>query len=131
MKSIPASLFLLCLVLSGCSTMTDHATSGRDFDETKISQIKKRTTTADAIVALYGEPDTKQIVSDNQVMWHYTYLTTEHKTHSGMFIPTVDTTTGYKKNLDVLLQDDVVVNFTYVKVPIQSEHDNSGAVWSN
>lgn len=131
MKTIYCSLFLLCVVLSGCSTMTDHSTSGRDFDQTKVSQIKKGVTTADGVVALLGEPDTKAIVSANQVMWHYTYMTIENQTHSGMFIPTVVTTTGYRKNLDILLQDDIVLNFTYVKVPIQSEKDNSGAVWTN
>ncbi|HEX4262698.1 MAG TPA: hypothetical protein VH597_00045 [Verrucomicrobiae bacterium] len=131
MKIIYLSLFLLCVVFPGCSTMTNHATSGRNFDETKVDQIKKKVTTADGVVALYGEPDTKEIVSSKQVMWHYTYLTTEHKTHSGIFVPTVETTTGYRKELDILLQNDVVVNLTYVKVPIQSEKDNSGSQWSN
>lgn len=121
------ALLLLCVTVSGCSTITDHATSGRDFDETKVSQIKKGVTMADGVIALYGEPDTKEILSANQVMWHYTYLTTEHKTHSGMFMPMVETTTGYRKELDLLLQDDIVVNLSYVKVPIQSEKDISGA----
>jgi outer membrane protein assembly factor BamE (lipoprotein component of BamABCDE complex) len=111
--------------------MTNRVKTGRDFDETKVSQIKKGVTAADGIVTLYGEPDTKEIVSANQVMWHYTYLTEEHKTHSGMFLPVVERTTGYRKNLDILLQDDIVINFTYVKVPIQSEKESSGAVWGN
>ena len=131
MKTIYTSLFLLCVVLCGCSTMTNRVKPGRDFDETKVSQIKKGVTAADGIVTLYGEPDTKEIVSANQVMWHYTYLTEEHKTHSGMFLPVVERTTGYRKNLDILLQDDIVINFTYVKVPIQSEKESSGAVWGN
>lgn len=131
MKTIFGSLSLLCIVLCGCSTMTNSNTTGRDFDETKVSQIKKKVTSADGVVALYGEPDRKEIVSANQVMWHYTYLTEEHKTHSGMFSPVVEQTTGYKKNLDVLLQDDMVINFTYVKVPIQSEKSSSGGVWTN
>lgn len=131
MKTIYTSLFLLCVVLCGCSTMTNRVKTGRDFDETKVSQIKKGVTAADGIVTLYGEPDTKEIVSANQVMWHYTYLTEEHKTHSGMFLPVVERTTGYRKNLDILLQDDIVINFTYVKVPIQSEKESSGAVWGN
>lgn len=108
--------------------------SGRDYvvfcQCSKVSQIKKKVTTADGVVALYGEPDTKEIVSSKQVMWHYTFLKTEHVTRSGVFALTVETTTGYKKELDILLQNDVVVNFTYVKVPIQSEKDNSGSQWS-
>jgi len=120
MKALNTAFFLLCMVLCGCSTVTNRATTGRDFDETKVSQIKKGATTADGIVALYGEPDRKEIVSTHEVMWHYTYSTEERKTHSAMFSPVVEHVTGYKKNLDILLQDDTVMNFTYVKVPIQS-----------
>lgn len=125
MKAIYSWLFLLCIVLCGCSTATNHVTTGRDLDESKISQIKKGITTADGIVALYGEPDSKVIVSTDQVMWHYTYRTEEHKIHSAMFSPVVEHITGYKKNLDILLQNDTVMNFTYVKVPIQSEKARS------
>ena len=56
-------LFLLCAVLCGCTTVTNRVTNGRDFDERKTSQIKKGVTTADRVVALYGEADQKQIVS--------------------------------------------------------------------
>ena len=122
MKTTCISLFVFCLILCGCSTLTERATTGRDFDETKVSQIKKGVTTADGIVAIYGEPDKKEIVSANQVMWHYTYLTTEHKTHN---FSSLETTTGYKKNLDILLQDDIVINFAYVKVPIESVKDSN------
>ena len=34
-------------------------------------------------------------------------------------------TTGYKKQLDVLLENDLVINFTYVKVPIESRKETS------
>jgi outer membrane protein assembly factor BamE (lipoprotein component of BamABCDE complex) len=128
MKFICNSLFLLCLILCGCSTVTDRVTTGRDFDETRSAQIKKGVTTADGIVALYGEPDRKDIVSPQQVMWHYSYLKEEHKTHSGMFAPVVERTTGFKKNLDVLLENDIVINFTYVKVPIESQKETSGGL---
>jgi outer membrane protein assembly factor BamE (lipoprotein component of BamABCDE complex) len=131
MKTINNSIFLLCLILCGCSTMTNSVITGRDFDETKVSQIKKGVTTADGVVAIYGEPDRKEIVSANQVMWHYSYLSEQHKTHSGMFIPVVEHITGYKKNLDILLQDDTVINFTYVKVPIESEKESSSLLLGN
>jgi outer membrane protein assembly factor BamE (lipoprotein component of BamABCDE complex) len=125
MKFVYSSLFLFCMILNGCSTVTNHVATGRDFDETKVTQIKKGVTTADGIVALYGEPDRKDIVSPQQVMWHYSYLTEEHKTRSAMFSPVVERTTGFKKNLDVLLENDIVINFTYVKVPIESQTETS------
>ena len=125
MKAIYSSLLLACLFLCGCQTATNHVINGRDFDETKIKEIKKSVTNADGIVALYGEPDRKEIVSTTQVMWHYSYLTEEHKTHTAPFSPVVEHVTGYRKNLDILFQDDVVMNFTYVKVPITTEKDSS------
>jgi outer membrane protein assembly factor BamE (lipoprotein component of BamABCDE complex) len=132
MKPITISTLLaLCIALCGCSTMTNRVTTGRDFDETKVNQIQKGVTQAKGVIVLYGEPDTKEIVSASQIMWHYTYLTQMLTTHSGMFMPTVELVTGYKKNLDILLQDDTVINFAYVKVPIQSEKQISGAVITN
>jgi len=130
MKTTSRSLLLLlCVLLTACSTIKDRVTTGRDFDESKVSQIKKGVTTAEGIVALYGEPDAKEIVSPNQVMWHYTYLMEDHKIHSGMFIPEVEQTTGYKKRLDILLQDNTVINFTYVKAPVQSQKEHSAVHW--
>jgi outer membrane protein assembly factor BamE (lipoprotein component of BamABCDE complex) len=131
MKVIFSSLSLFCFLLCGCSTLTNQVTTGRDFDDAKVSQIKKGVSKADDVVALYGEPDRKEIVSGTDVMWHYTYLTKVTKTHSGMFAPVVVTETGYRKNLDVLLQNDVVINYTYVKVPIESQTQTSGGMISS
>jgi outer membrane protein assembly factor BamE (lipoprotein component of BamABCDE complex) len=128
MKAIYGSLILLCLILCSCNTVTNRVANGRDFDETKVNQIKKASTTADGVVALYGEPDSKQIVATHQVMWHYTYLTEEHKIHTVPFSPTVEHVTGYRKNLDILLQDDIVMNFTYVKTPIETEKESSAGI---
>jgi len=130
MKVFYASLCCLGL-LCGCSTLTNRVVTGRDFDEGKVNQIRKGVTTASAIAALYGEPDSKEILSANDVMWHYTYVNEEHKTRSAPFTATVTQTSGYRKRLDILLRDDVVLNFTYVKAPIQAQAESSGAVWSN
>ncbi len=131
MKDSITSLALACLLLAGCATANQKTTTGRDFDETKISQIKKGATKADDVVALYGEPDRKEIFSTTDVMWHYTYTSKATRTHTAMFSGTEVTVTGFQKKLDVLLQNDVVMNFTYVKTPIESENDFSGATMSN
>ena len=124
-KSAYGALLLLCVAFVGCTT-TNRLTTGRDFDESKTAQIKKGVTTAAGVVALYGEPDQKQIVSPQQVMWHYSYLSKEERTTPGWFGAVTERTTGFKKELDVLLENDLVINFTYVKVPIESRQE-SGA----
>lgn len=121
MKAISASLVLLCVVLCGCSIAPITKTIGRDFDETKVSQIKKGVTTADGVLTLLGEPNTKQFLSTNQVMWHYTYRN-EVKTDEFHWVaPIVERTSGVNKNLDLLLQDGIVINFAYAKAPIWLE----------
>jgi outer membrane protein assembly factor BamE (lipoprotein component of BamABCDE complex) len=122
---------MVCFVLGGCATATQQSSTGRDFDETKVSQIKKGVTKADDVVALYGEPDRKEIVSGTDVMWHYTYTSKVVQTHSAMYSSTKTTVSGFQKKLDMLLQNDVVINFTYVKTPIESENEFSGGVITN
>jgi outer membrane protein assembly factor BamE (lipoprotein component of BamABCDE complex) len=131
MKALVISLALVCFILGGCATATQQSSTGRDFDETKVNQIKKGVTKADDVVALYGEPDRKEIVSGTDVMWHYTYTSKVVKTHTAMYSPTKTTVSGFQKKLDLLLQNDVVINFTYVKTPIESENEVSGAVIGN
>ena len=131
MKASIISLALVCFILGGCATQTQQSSTGRDFDDTKVSQIKKGVTKADDVVALYGEPDRKEIVSGTDVMWHYTYTSKVVKTHSAPFSSVKTTTSGFQKKLDVLLQNDVVINFTYVKTPIESENEFSAGLISN
>ena len=128
MRALIISLALVCLALAGCATQKLQSSSGRDFDETKVNQVKKGVTKADDVVALYGEPDRKEILSGTDVMWHYTYTSKAVATHSAMFSSTKTTVSGFQKKLDVLLQNDVVINFTYVKTPIESENEVSGGV---
>jgi hypothetical protein len=69
-------------------------------------------------------------VSPQQVMWHYSYLSEEHRTRPGWFGAVAEHTTGYKKELDILLENDLVINFTYVKVPIEKQEE-TGAHFGN
>ena len=128
MKLYNLLLLLLCVVLCGCSTVTNRVVNGRDFDETKVSQIQKNVTTATGVVALYGEPDRKEIVSPQEVMWHYSYVRETHQTKNGLLNHVTEHTTGYKKQLDILFQNDIVINFTYVKVPVESEKETQSGL---
>lgn len=122
MKAISIPVFFLCITLCGCTTsLVSQSTSGMDFDESKISHIKKGLTTADQVVALFGEPESKEIVSPTQVLWHYDYRTISKTDTGNPFVSDVEETTGYEKKLDLLMQNDVVLNFSYVQAPIHSQ----------
>ncbi|HUA64945.1 MAG TPA: hypothetical protein VME24_03795 [Alphaproteobacteria bacterium] len=121
MRAIYISLLLLCVGLCGCvtSVVRNQTTSGADFDETKIGQIQKGKTTADQIVSLFGEPRSEDIVSPNQILWRYRYQSTTFvDTYDQINGAAVKQISGYEKKLEILMQDDVVVNFSYVNAPI-------------
>jgi outer membrane protein assembly factor BamE (lipoprotein component of BamABCDE complex) len=108
----------LCLCLWGCATA--HSTAGRDFDSTKASQIVNGKTTSDEIVTMFGTPYSKQPETDGGERWIYSYVNaTAHA--EGVFVMHV-TTTGTKKNLNILFnKDKIVVNFLLDEGPIDPQ----------
>ncbi len=62
---------VLAIVLFGCAGIVREI--GRDFDSTKVDQIKKGKTTADEVMKLFGEPVSKLVVSVTESQWIYTY----------------------------------------------------------
>ncbi|HAV2293267.1 hypothetical protein [Enterobacter cloacae] len=108
MKKIILALAVSAM-LSGC-VMKSTAHAGKDFDETKISQIVSKQTTEADLLRLMGEPVKKEIVSDNEVKWTYEYVTSNAAVRMFSTKPKVDVS---KKVLEVLIRDGVVVNHAY------------------
>ncbi|RKQ38405.1 membrane lipoprotein lipid attachment site-containing protein [Enterobacter sp. R1(2018)] len=105
MKKILLAL-VITTMLSGCVyRSTAHA--GKDFDETKSSQIVSGKTTEADMLRLLGEPIKKDVVSDHEVKWVYEYVTSNAAVRVFSMKPKVDVT---KKTLEVLMRDGVVVN---------------------
>lgn len=97
---------IIALLLSGCVyRSTAHA--GKDFDETKATQLVSGRTTDNQLIALLGEPVKKEIVNDHEVKWIYEYVTSTAAVKVFNPNPKVDVS---KKALEVLLRDGVVVN---------------------
>lgn len=68
MKSLVMTLAACVLVLGGCASV------GRDFDETKVENIKTGTTTRADIEAWFGKPnDRAPVEQDNGAVLRYTY----------------------------------------------------------
>ena len=55
-------LFLIFAALAGCGTTK---TTGRDFDASKIHDIKKGVTTSEELIGLLGQPLSKSVESAN------------------------------------------------------------------
>jgi len=67
MKKFALVLIIYC-VASGC-VYRSTAHSGRNFDESKSSQIITGKTTEGDLIRLLGEPMKKDIVNDHDVKW--------------------------------------------------------------
>jgi hypothetical protein len=71
---------------------------------------------------MFGQPVSKQPEVDDGEKWFYSYATATAHAQSGFFGSMSTTTTGYKKNLNILLnRDKVVVNFTLDEGPIDKQ----------
>jgi hypothetical protein len=87
----------LCLTVALLGCATAHSTAGRDFDTQKASQIVKGTTTSGEVVALFGEPYSRQLKDSDTVMWLYSYAdVTAHANARPFGVRKVETT-GTKK----------------------------------
>ncbi|SDJ28183.1 hypothetical protein [Pseudomonas abietaniphila] len=104
----------LSVALSGCAT--SNFTAGRDFPSANVSSITKGKTTVTELKSLFGEPYAKSPVSETDEKWVYTY--TNGSAHAQSYVVTMKvTTTGTQKTLDVLIRNDVVINYTYSEGP--------------
>lgn len=113
MKKLIAAV-CVSIALSGCAT--SHFTAGRDFSSTNVSSITKGKTTTAQLKSLFGEPYAKSPVSETDEKWVYTY--TNGSAHAQSYVVTMKvTTTGTQKTLDVLIRNEVVINYTYSEGP--------------
>lgn len=104
----------MCVALGGCAT--SHYTVGRDFPSASVTNITKGKTTTAELKSLFGEPYTKSAVSETDEKWIYTY--TNGSAHAQSYVVTMKvTTTGTQKTLDVLIRNDVVINYTFSEGP--------------
>lgn len=102
------------ITLSGCAT--SHYTAGRDFSSANVPSITKGKTTTTELKSMFGEPYAKSAVSETDEKWVYTY--TNGSAHAQSYVVTMKvTTTGTQKTLDVLIRNDVVINYTFSEGP--------------
>lgn len=105
-KCIIATLAAAFLV--GC------ASTGNNFDESKISQIKKGESTEADLTALFGTPQNRTVDSEGTTMLSWVYAETKVKGES--FIPYAGAFLGggrsKSKTLNVALLDGKVKSYT-------------------
>jgi hypothetical protein len=119
MKDSPCFSFRHLLLLTGLCTavlsLFGCASSGNNFDESKISAIKKGVTTETDLVQWFGEPQNRSVNSESIVSLNWTYAEARVKAES--FIPYAGAFMGggksKVKSLQVQIADNKVTGFTY------------------
>jgi outer membrane protein assembly factor BamE (lipoprotein component of BamABCDE complex) len=116
-------LFVLLagICFSGCATST--ATSGRDFDSSKVSQIQKGVTTTEQLVQMFGPPYSKTVKSETDEEWSFQYAVATAQARAGVLGDMKVNTVGHQKTLSVLVRDGVVINYTFNEGPIEAKSD--------
>ncbi|WP_061799244.1 hypothetical protein [Serratia ficaria] len=108
MKKIILAL-LMASVLSGC-VYRSTAEAGKDFDQTKISNIQKGKTTETDLLYSLGEPVKKEVISADETKWIYEKITSTAAIRVFSTKPKVDTK---RKALEVLMKNGVVTNYAF------------------
>jgi hypothetical protein len=107
--TIMVAAMTVCIGMLGC------ASTGNNFDHSKVSQIKKGTTSEVELVEMFGEPQQRGVNSEGQttLMWMYVESTVKGES----FIPYAGVFMGgsrsKNKTLNVTLLDGKVSNFNY------------------
>ena len=104
-----------CLVLAASVALLGGcASTGNNFDESKVSQIKKGETTEAQLIQMFGEPQSRGVNSEGvtTLMWMYT----ESSVKGESFIPYAGAFVGgsrhKQKTLNVTLLDGKVQSFS-------------------
>lgn len=105
---------LFIFALNGCATSSYSV--GKDFSTESVSKIEKGKTTSSDLLAMFGQPFSKSVISENQEKWLYTYASGIAKAQSYVVTMKAETN-GTQKTLDILLKDGVVTNYTFTEGP--------------
>jgi len=95
-------------VVAGCASV------GKNFDESKVAQIKKGETTEAQLVLMFGEPQNRMVNSEGQsiLTWMYTQANIRGESFipiAGAFVGGADTKS---KSLNVTLKDGTVQSYS-------------------
>lgn len=113
MKKLLAVAFGV-MVLVGC-TYSNNYESGSQISAENVNRIVKGKTTEAELVAMFGQPMTKSVVSEKETKWIYTHNAVSA---SAQAFTMKTTSSAEMTTLDILLRDGVVVNYAYTKSPL-------------
>ncbi len=116
MKNLIISMVVTALLaLTGCATSS--YTYGNNFSSSNVNKIEKGKTTTKELVAMFGQPFMKSVISKTGEKWVYSYSAGTASAQSYLVTTTVETT-GTQKMLDILVENGVVSNYIFTEGPM-------------
>lgn len=109
-----ASIISALLLITGCAT--SNVLIGKHFSSENVQQIVKGETTTSDLVALFGHPSYKGVLTADEEKWIYMYIESTAKAQSYLLIMNVQST-GTQKTLDILIKNGIVINYTFNEGP--------------
>jgi hypothetical protein len=101
-------LMLSFVFIFGCVAI--ETTTGRDFDASKVSQIQIGKTTQREILTMFGQPESRGIISGNTA-WRYEYQKT--RASGSLAEQQAIKSDVSEKTLAVIFKDGVVKDYNY------------------
>lgn len=114
MKKFAILVPLLCLVMLGC-TYSNQYESGSQISVENVNRIVKGKTTEAELISMFGQPFSKTVISATETKWIYTHNAVSA---SAQAFTMKTTSNAEMTTLDILLKDDIVVNYAYTKAPL-------------
>ncbi len=111
------------LALAGCAS--GNYSVGNDFASENVANIEKGKTTVEQLKTWFGEPYSKTPISATQTKWMYIHNNGSTKVQSYLVTAKVETT-GYQKVLDLLIEDGLVINYTFSEGPTTQMNASGG-----
>ena len=112
MKRLLTFITFLATLLFAPGCATSNYSYGRDFDSKNVALISKGKTTSAEVIALFGQPFSKQVINETEEHWNYIFSTGTAKAQSYIITTKVESTVQ-QKTLDVLLKNGIVTNYTF------------------
>ena len=107
------SITTLLLVATAAALIVGCASTGNNFDDSKVSQIKKGETTEADLLQMFGQPQSRSLNSEGQTILTWSYV--EARVKGETFIPYAGAfmggSTSAHKMLTVVLLAGKVASF--------------------
>lgn len=128
-KNTPMKPQITCLLVASLTAiLLGCASVGNNFDQTKVSQIKKGETTESQLVQMFGEPQNR--TTDSEGTTTLTWLYSESAVKGESFIPYAGTfmggTRSKNKSLTVVLKDGKVQSYSSTGGGIETRNMTQG-----